>query len=214
MQMSADFYTEVRPLFGGKLTQKQVDALNKLVEYARKWEYSVEDAAFVMGQIAHETNKWMEPIREGAARFGTNYTNAQSIAAVTQIYSKGIIRTNYALPAGPYKQSYYGRGHIQITWYDNYLKFDNILGLGGELVKNPDKALDWDISTDIAFIGCRDGVFTGKAMSDYSFPAQYADARAIVNGDVKKNGKLIAGYCETFRRALLLGGYNVGVCRA
>ncbi len=206
LNLTADFFDGVRPIFGGKLTAGQVDGLIRIVDYAYKWEYDAVELAFVLGQIKHETADWMLPIREGARRFGANYSNEQSIRAVTQIYNKGIIRTNYALPAGPYKQSYYGRGLIQITWYDNYKKFAALLNKP-ELISQPDTALDWETSLDIAFIGCRDGIFTGVGMSDYNLPEDFAKARAIVNGDVKKNGELIAKYCRAFYAALQATGY-------
>lgn len=206
VELSADFFDGVRPIFGNKLTSGQVDGLTRIVTYAYEQGYSITETAFMLGQIKHETADWMWPIREGARRFGPNYTDQQSIRAVTQIYNKGIIKTNYALPAGPYKQSYYGRGLIQITWYDNYRKFSILLDKP-ELVSQPDLALDWKISLDIAFIGCRDGVFTGKSMSDYKFPQDFAAARAIVNGDVKKNGELCAKYSRAFLEALKKTGY-------
>lgn len=201
MQADKHFFDTVRPIFGGKLNTLQVEGMQKIVEYAAKWEYHPADTAFMLGQIKHETADWMQPLREGARRFGPgNYTNQQSINAVTAIFNKRIIRTNYALPTGPYNQSYYGRGLIQITWIDNYRKFENILGK--PLQENPDLALDWDISLDIAFIGCRDGVFRKKALSDFEFPAQFKAARDIVNGDTATNGTLTAQYAETFYKAL------------
>ena len=201
--MPADkhFFDTVRPIFGGKLSTLQVEGMQRIVEYGEKYEYHPADLAFMLGQIKHETADWMQPLREGARRFGPhNYTNQQSINAVTAIYNKRIIRTNYALPTGPFNQSYYGRGLIQITWIDNYRKFENILGK--PLVENPDLALDWDISLDIAFIGCRDGVFRKKSMQDFEFPAEFKAARDIVNGDTSTNGTTTAEYAETFYKAL------------
>ena len=202
MQADKHFFDTVRPLFaGGKLNELQVEGMTRIVDYARENEYDRGETAFMLGQIFHETAQWMQPLREGARRYGpNNYTDQQAINAVTAIYNKGIIRTNYALPAGPYGQSYYGRGLIQITWYDNYLKFENILGK--PLVKNPDLALDWKIALDIAFIGCRDGVFRSKSMDDYTFPEQFEAARNIVNGDTNTNGKSTAKYSRTFYEAL------------
>lgn len=200
MTVSADFFNTVRPLFGGRLTQGQVDGMNKIVEYGTKWEYSDEELAYILATVFHETARWMEPIREGGRRTGPAYTDASAKRAVASIHAKGIIRTNYALPAGPYGESYYGRGLVQITWYDNYLKFEKLLGV--PLTKNPDLTLEWDIALDILFLGMRDGMFTGRKLKDYDFPAEYRAARAIVNGDVRKNGTAIANEAQVFLKAL------------
>ena len=134
-------------------------------------------------------------------------TDASAKRAVASIHAKGIISTNYALPAGPYGQSYYGRGLVQITWYDNYQKFARILGV--PLDENPDLALEWDHALDIMFLGMRDGVFTGKKLKEYDFPAQFKQARVIVNGDSHKkwggNERIddrLARYARTFAAAL------------
>lgn len=203
MPADAHFFATVRPLFEGRLTQGQVDGMNKIVEYGEKWGYDADDLAYVLATTFHETARWMQPIREGARRYGPSYTDASAKRAVASIHAKGIIRTNYALPAGPHGQSYYGRGLVQITWYDNYLKFEKLLGV--PLTADPDKTLEWDIALDILFLGMRDGMFTGKKMKDYNFPADYRAARAIVNDDVRKNGQMIANEANVFRNALIGG---------
>lgn len=182
--MPADkhFFDTVRPLFGGRLNQYQVDGMNKIVEYAEKWGYSKLHTAYILSTAYHESAFWMQPIREGARRFGPEYTDAQAKRAVASIHAKGIIRTNYALPAGPHRQSYYGRGLVQITWYDNYLKFERLLKK--PLTANPDIALEWDVALDILFLGMRDGMFRkGRSLSMIKSTADYKAARDIVNGD-------------------------------
>ena len=200
MQADKHFFDTVRSLYGGRLTQGQVDGLSKIVEYGVKWEYPREQLSYILATAYHETARWMQPIREGARRYGLDYSDKSARRAVAQIHAKGIIRTNYALPAGPYKQSYYGRGLVQITWHDNYKKFANLLKK--DLEKNPDLALDWDVALDIMFLGMRDGMFTGKKLSDYSFPKDFRVARAIVNGDTRKNGTAIASEARVFLKAL------------
>ena len=207
MPANKQFYDAVRPLFGGRLSKHQVDGLGRIVEYGRAWGYDLNDLAYILATVKHETGDWMQPIREGAARFGPEYTDASAKRAVASIHAKGIIRTNYALPSGPYGQSYYGRGLVQITWYDNYQKFAGILGV--PLDQNPDLALEWDNALDILFLGMRDGVFTGKKLADYDFPAQFKQARVIVNSDSHKKwggseriDDRLARYALTFAEAL------------
>jgi predicted chitinase len=121
---------------------------------------------------------------------------------VASIYAKGIISTNYALPAGPYGQCYYGRGLVQITWYDNYLRLGERLGFGTKLAEDPDMALDMPVALDLLLIGMEEGLYTGKALGDYDLPEHYRDARRIINGDVRKNGGMIADYARVFEEAL------------
>ena len=188
MPADANFFSTARPLFGGRLTQGQVDGMNNIVEYGEKWGYTPGQIAYALATTKKETANWMQPIREGARRYGPRYSDASAKRAVAAIHAKGIIRTNYALPAGPYRQSYYGRGLIQITWYDNYLKFTRLLKQ--PLDQNPDLALEWDISLDILFLGLRDGLFRkGLGFKDFDFtdPASVFEAREAVNGDKNRS---------------------------
>ncbi len=197
--MSAPFFDTVRrPLFGGRLSQGQVDGMSRIVNYGLANGFSRAHLAYVLATAYHETARWMQPIREGARRYGPRYTDASAKRAVASIHAKGIIRTNYALPAGPYKQSYYGRGLVQITWYDNYLKLGQRLGMGTTLAKNPDLALEWDVALPLLFVGMREGLYTGKSLSDYNLPRDFYNARSIINGDKKKNGKMIAQEAKVF----------------
>ena len=207
MPANKQFYDAVRPLFGGRLSQHQVDGLQRIVEYGEEWGYDPDDIAYVLATVKHETGDWMQPIREGAHRFGPEYTDASAKRAVASIHAKGIISTNYALPSGPYGQSYYGRGLVQITWHANYEKFARILGV--PLDQNPDLALEWDHALDILFLGMRDGVFTGKKLSDFKLPAEFKQARVIVNADSHKKwggseriDDRLARYARTFAAAL------------
>lgn len=196
MPANKHFFDTVRPIFGGKLTQGQVEGMTKIVEYGEYWGYTAPDIAYALATTKKETARWMQPIREGARRFGTKYSDAAAKRAVASIHAKGIIRTNYALPAGPFKQSYYGRGLIQITWYDNYKKFTG--KLKKPLDANPDLALEWDIALDILFLGLRDGMFRkGLAFEDFDLrdPQDVYRARDAVNGDKnrKYGGKITIG---------------------
>jgi putative chitinase len=210
--MPADkhFFDTVRPLFGGRLKQHQVEGMSNIVGYGEKWGYEPGEVAYSLATTKKETASWMQPIREGARRYGPSYSDASAKRAVAAIHAKGIISTNYALPAGPYRQSYYGRGLIQITWYDNYRKFTHLLKK--PLDKQPDLALEWDIALDIMFLGLRDGLFRkGLGFKDFDFNnyASVFEAREAVNGDKnrsyggpKKIGKEIADNHFVFLKAL------------
>lgn len=199
------FFKAVRgSLFGGRMDQGQVEGLEKIVKYGITGRYSRPDLAYVLATVQHETADWMQPIREGARRYGTIYTDAQARRAVASIFAKGIIRTNYALPTGPFKQSYYGRGLVQITWYDNYLKFGKLLGI--PLDEQPDLALEWPHALDILFIGMRDGLFTKYSLTEVpdimKSPAFDDTDRLIINGDARKNGSTISAQAASYWHAL------------
>lgn len=171
----------------------------RILAYLADKPMSRAQTAYILATAAHETGWWMLPIREGAVRYGAQYSDAQAIRAVTSIYNKGIIKTNYALPAGPYGKSYYGRGLIQITWLDNYQSFERLTGK--KLVKNPDLALEWDTALDIMYLGMRDGLFRkGNSLSLVTGAslAVFDKARDIVNGDRKANGNKIARIAQAF----------------
>ena len=191
----------------------------KIVEYGLRNAVSTADIAYLLATSWHETAQWMQPIREGCSRTGPAGTDKQARAAVQAAINKGLIKKNYLIPtAGVY---HYGRGLVQITWADNYGKFEAMTGL--PLKAQPDLALQWDASLTILYRGCLDGMFTGKKLSQYylknPLKSQYASARAVVNGDVRKNGNLIAGeamiwysYLQKHRIALEASyGYEEGL---
>ena len=89
---------------------------------------------------------------------------------------------------------------MQITWYDNYVRMGKLLGI--PLARKPDLALEWDVALPLLYTGMRKGLYTGKALKDYRLPEQFREARAIINGDVRKNGRMIAGYADCYLKAL------------
>jgi hypothetical protein len=184
------------------LRQHHVDGCNAIVAAAKKRGWRRAWLAYALATAYHETGRWMQPIREGGHRRGPGYSDASARRAVASIYAKGIISRNYALPAGPYGQSYYGRGLVQITWYDNYLRLGERLGLGTALAENPDLALDMDLAIDLLLVGMEEGLYTSKKLADYDLPTEFRAARRIINGDVRKNGQMIADYAMHFYRAL------------
>src|SRR5262249_61753455 len=57
----------------------------------------------------------------------------------------------------PHTHVYYGRGYVQLTWRENYIKMGEELGL--DLAHQPDLALNPRIAYDIASVGMRKGMF-------------------------------------------------------
>lgn len=219
------FYIGYRKYFVNKLTNGQVNGFERILD---EWELYVSNLggitkstgwelgaimpqlAYILASVYHETGTRMLPVREGYAE-----TDAEVIRIVARMYQQGRIKRNYALPDPVTGQSYFGRGPLQLTWKDNYVKADNELGLGGELVKNPSLALDPVIGARIAVYGMYEGWFSGhpdadegvpdrRDLWDYINPAtgkkDYFEARRIVNG-LDSAGK-IAGYATRFEKIL------------
>jgi predicted chitinase len=100
---------------------------------------------------------------------------------------------------------YYGRGYVQLTWYENYEKMGRLLGV--DLLNNPELAMSPPIAIKIMIEGMTKGDsnlgdFTGKSLEMY-FNEKANDpknARRIINGMDK--AALIAGYHYKFLKAL------------
>ncbi len=84
-----------------------------------------------------------------------------------------------------YKNVYYGRGYVQITWDYNYKKLGKAIGLKDRLYYHPDDALKEDISYKIMSVGMREGLFTGVRLAQFISGAacDYVGARKIINGN-------------------------------
>ena len=77
---------------------------------------------------------------------------------------------------------FYGRGPVQLTWYENYEKMSKYAGV--DLVKNPEAMLNLQVSVKVSIAGLIYGEYTGRSLSRY-FSENINDpyfARRIVNG--------------------------------
>jgi hypothetical protein len=117
-----------------------------------------------------------------------------------------------------YANIYYGRGYVQLTWKINYITLGQALGLGDDLAKNPEDALDPDIAYDVMSYGMRNGSFSpGNNLSKYinAITCDYEGARRIINGqDV---AVLIEGWAlnlEMLLRVSCYGSFNDSPARA
>jgi hypothetical protein len=168
-------FAQVRPMFGGALTQPQVDGINAILDcFAEIGDGSLDHLAYLLATTKHETANTMQPIGE---------------------YGRGKNHP-YGAVDGTGKAPY-GRGYVQLTWAENYKKADDKLGLGGRLAADYDLALDAAIAAKVLVRGCLEGWFTGKKLGDYP---DFLNMRRVVNGLDKSD--LIATYANRFRKAL------------
>lgn len=187
--MSDKFFAAVRKMAeGGKLSQIQVDHLNRIL--AATTAMPITHRAYILATAHHETGqfKWLREIWGPTAQQKRYEGRADLGNTVT----------------GDGKR-FLGRGYVQITGRRNYTDWSKRLGL--DLVAKPELAERPEIAAKILVEGMRLGTFTGKKLSDY-LPGDYINARRIVNGTDKAN--LIAGYAKQFEAALSASGNPAG----
>lgn len=176
------FFGQIRGLFG-RISQSQVDGLNSLLDAVGGC--LINEAAYMLATAYHETAHTMQPIEEYGKGRGKDY--GKRLKMSRKPYSD-------TLPL------YYGRGYVQLTWYENYEKAGKKVGV--DLLNEPGLALSAPIAAKIMREGMLEGWFTGKKLSDYVGlrTADYVGARRIINGTDKAN--LIADYAVAFELAL------------
>lgn len=184
----AIFYNHIRSkIFKGRLTQGRVDNIEVIL---KEWECSgltdLRWLAYMFATTYHETAHTMQPIEEFGKGIGKDYGKKLKMS-----------RQPYEYP----DKIYFGRGYVQLTWYENYEKMGKILGV--PLLEQPELALKPEIAVKIMFEGMKRGIFTGKKLSDYfNAKTDWRNARRIINGLDK--AELIAGYAKIFFRELQL----------
>lgn len=184
------FFDHIRkPLFG-RLSAKQVSGHEDIIKELRKHNVPLAQAAYVLATAYHETAKTMQPVREGLK--------------ASDAWRKRNLRY----------YPWYGRGHVQLTWEENYRKADKKLGLGGALVANADLALDPEVSAQVLVLGSIEGWFSGDRQGNRhtlarhiktGTRAEYRQARRIIN--LMDKADLIAGHALIYKEALEKAGY-------
>ncbi len=198
------FYDTVRrDLFGGKLSQSQVLGMDTILNaYESEFSHIGYDClAYVLATTIHETDKTMQPIEEyrsGRIKkdYGKLFKDEKGVYYGLKMGQGPGKRVRYYSPLF----LYYGRGFVMITWYENYEKAGDVLGI--DLLNNPSLALDLEIATKILFNGMIDGWFTTRKLSQFISKSKidFFNARQIING--KDKALTIEGYAKKFRAAL------------
>ena len=190
MIKKASFYQRVRTYFG-KLTNSQVLGFEAIINEFEKQNLSdIRWLAYMLATSWHETAQMMQPIEEYGKGKTRPYGKRLKHSGVA--YSK-------LLPL------YYGRGFVQLTWYENYELMGRLLKL--DLIKHPELALNLENAVRIMFEGMLKGSssvgdFTGKCLEMY-FNDKVNDSlgvRKIINGNDK--AMLISEYYTKFLNSL------------
>lgn len=184
----APFFAHIRPspLFK-RLTVAQVEGHKSIIKALRKHNVPLSHAAYVLATAYHETAQRMQPVKEGLK--------------ASDAWRKKNLRY----------YPWYGRGHVQLTWEENYRKADQKLGLGGALVANADLALDPEVSAEVLVLGSVEGWFSGDKKGRHTLArhlpngssatrTQFKNARRIIN--IMDKADLIAGHALVYQEAL------------
>jgi putative chitinase len=187
---SQKFYDTIRPiLYPHGLKQSQVDGIESILKTCEVIS-NPHQIAYILGTIYHECDGTMQPIEEYGKGKGYDY-------------GKHLKRGGGPGKRIPYEtpdQLYYGRGYVQLTWYENYAYQSHLLGI--DLLNHPELSLQADIAAKILVHGMIHGDFTGHSLAQYFNTEEndYINARKIING--LDAAEKIAGYAQTFYKAL------------
>lgn len=174
-----------------KFSQNQVDSLTCIFD---TWDQSghtdLRWLAYMLATTYHETAYRMLPIEEYGKGRGRKYGS--------KIKRSG---ASYQLP----DVIYYGRGFVQLTWFENYELMGRLLNV--DLLNHPELALTVQVATRILFEGMTKGAssfgdFTGKCLEMYFSPTieDPTGARRIINGSDR--AEKIAGHYKNFLTCL------------
>ena len=194
------FFSTISYKHNNKLSQSQVDGYEAILDVFEKHpELTIPMKAYILATVFHETAHTIQAIAEygkGSTRvYGQWKTNSKGVKYCVKDGSRKTVYTQ-----ADYPYLYYGRGHVQLTWWTNYKRMGDKLGY--DLVNNPDLMLDNKISIEVLISGMVDGDFTGRKLANYfrHDMKDYINARKIINGT--DSAHTIAGHARAFEQAL------------
>lgn len=230
----AAFYAALRSracaLFGTSLSQGQVTTLEAILDEGERLALPISHVAYCMASAYHEVGSSLRPRRESmnysVASLITTFPRSRISTADAQrlgrqngasglsqsrqrqianlVYGGEWGRKNLGNTEPDDGWTFRGGGLPQTTGRANYGRIGRVTGV--DLVGHPEKIIGPRVAVAALVEGSRLGLYTGKRLSDF-LPGDYVAARAIINGDVKKNGQKIAGHAQQFEAALNAGGY-------
>jgi len=190
----ANFYKYIRiSLFDNSISTKQFEGIETIMTAFNASGFTdARYLAYMYATVYHETAKTMQPIEEYGK--GKKYDYGKKLK---------MSRKPYTTP----DLLYYGRGYVQLTWYENYANMGKILNL--PLLEHPELCLTAVVSAKIMIEGMTKGKssfgdFTGKCLENYitKDKTDFINCRRIINGLDK--AELIASYANDFHNALTL----------
>jgi len=196
------FFEAYRRKFGA-MQQATVDGINALLDAGR--DLPLQHMANVLAQVRRETGGWMAPIKETVMPWhdDKNPTDATVIRRLDAAFAKGQLK---GVKSPYWREGEFGRGQIQLTHKTNRMKFG---------IENRDDLLRPHISAMVAVRGMREGLFRGKKLADYDFPAAiyYSpdnNPRRIVNGKDGSDSEVAVSH-TAFSAMLTAAGWAVAM---
>lgn len=173
-----------KELFKTGYTQLQVDSINALVNEANTQQITIRaQLAYIIATAYHECFNPRTP--------------ETRLTPMVEFGSQTYLRGKRYWP-------YIGRGFVQITWRENYLRYaPKVRSLFGvDIMANPEALLKIEVAAFVAIDGMKHGRFSGKKLSDYitANKTDFPNARRIINGTDKM--ALIAGYASQFLKCI------------
>lgn len=211
------FYDDVRnELFGGRLTQPQVDGMEIILNFWENppvqptgdfkvhWDIrSLGWLAYMLATTYHETAYTMQPISEYGSK-----------AYFTSLYEN---RTDLGNTQPGDGAKFHGRGFVQLTGRRNYTRMTPIVRDfypdAPDFTENPEAVKQPEYAVVIMFYGMFLGIFTGRALKHYIGDPEknqivdYFKTRKVINGLDK--ARKIEGYAKEFEQALTKAGASV-----
>lgn len=185
------FYLEYRKEFG-KLNQAKVTSIETIFNEIELQQITdIRWVAYMFATVYHETATTMLPIEEYGKGKNKRYGKRFKHSGVTYSTEFGLM---------------YGRGYVQLTWFENYQLMGRLLGL--DLIRHPELALVPQHAAKIMVEGMTRGSssigdFTGKCLEQF-FNINTENpkgARTIINGTDKD--KEIADLYYIFKSFLI-----------
>jgi hypothetical protein len=210
------FYNAVRRnVFGGSLTDAQVDGMNALLSEMQSSKVNdAHHAAHILTNVHRETGGNMLGIKETVMPWhkDKNPSDATVIARLDRAYAAGKLK---GVKTPYWRDGAFGRGPIQLTHWPNYEKFERLLGV--PLRKHPERALEPVTGAKIAVQGMVQGKFRRDKhgaikLSRFGFPSALDNPpglhpRRIVNGVDGSDAEVTANHWK-FHAALVAAGWG------
>jgi len=215
------FYSNYRKYFENRLSQPQVNGYEAIFDAFDTWEdYCLKDPApynridvldrqlaYILATAYGEVGKDMQPVREGFKE--TDWEAREHVKWLADNADIYWVTKDYGKPHPKTGKSYFGRGWVQLTHYDNYLRMSLLLFGDDRLVWKPELALQADIAAKILIVGMAKGIFTGRNLFRYinSQETDYYHARRIING--MDRSEKFARYARKFESCIELNGEKI-----
>lgn len=168
------FYQKIKDLkLFTTLSNSQVLGMETILNYWDKMQFTdLRWLAYMFGTVMRECGIGMMPIEEFGKGKGHSYGGFRKRSGLA-----------YTTP----NKIYFGRGYVQVTWFENYELMGRLLKR--DLLNKPELAMVPDVAVEIMFEGMTKGAssfgdFTGKCLEQYfnATTEDWYNARRIING--------------------------------